>query len=326
MNRLAIVAVLSASLLACNPGQGATGPAGPQGPEGPAGATGPTGATGAQGPAGATGDTGPAGPAGPVGPTGPAGAIGPAGPTGPAGVAGPPGASLTVATLSVGDASCPAGGAELQQVDGGTSVVCNGLPGAQGPQGATGATGQAGPQGQPGAAGPQGDQGVPGPAGPQGVPGRDGAAGTILRATDFVEGWLTPAPLLRRINAGNSFMIVPMWEVVSGSGELVTSVVVPEGGASSVDFRFNVFSQNGGATRVTLVVGHHRLGQPLASAGAQLNAPIQSVAANTFASFTFAFTPTSRAQPGDVLHLRVLNYIAGDPPWLLAGATVNFKP
>lgn len=294
---------------------------------------------------GATGATGPQGPAGAPGETGPAGVMGPAGPSGS------PGASLTVAALDAGHPSCPGGGAAIIQADGGLTPVCHGLvgpqgvagaQGIQGPQGDTGPQGLQGPQGDTGPQGPQGLQGVAGPQGPQGLqgatgpqgvqgdtgpqgaPGRNGAAGTILRATDFVEGWLTPAPVLRRIPVGNNFMIIPMWELPMGSGELVSSVVVPEGGASSVDFRVNIFMQSAGSPRVTLLVGHHRLNQPLASSSAQLNPSVQAVPANAFASYTYRFS--TAVQAGDVLHLRLANFVSGDPAWLLAGATVNFNP
>jgi hypothetical protein len=87
---------------------------------------------------------------------------------GPAGPQGPAGASVQIQTLAAGDSSCPQGGVRLTA---GTSVtiVCNGAPGATGPQGAQGAAGPQGPTGAQGATGPQG------PAGPQGSKGDPGS-------------------------------------------------------------------------------------------------------------------------------------------------------
>lgn len=309
MRRVIVTALLATGFFACNPG------AGPKGDPGPAGAT------GAPGPAGATG------------PAGPTGAVGPMGAPGPAGE------SVTVEALDAGHPLCPAGGAQVVRSDGGTVLVCHGLEGARGPQGdqgaqgVQGAEGLQGPQGVQGAQGSQGVQGAQGIQGPQGVQGAqgpaglDGATGTILRATDFSEGWLTPYPTLRRINVGNSFMIFPMWELLAGTtAELVSSVVAPAGTATTVDFRVNVYSENGGPTQPTLAIGHHRLGQQVATSSAQLNAGVQVAAAGNFLSFTYTFQPSAPVQPGDVLHLRLLNMTSTNAPVLLVGATVHFKP
>jgi hypothetical protein len=89
---------------------------------------------------------------------------------------GPPGASVTMTTLSVGDAACPQGGVKLTV--GATSTnVCNGAAGATGPQGPTGAQGATGTQGGQGPAGTQGPQGMQGPQGPQGAQGLQGMQG-----------------------------------------------------------------------------------------------------------------------------------------------------
>ena len=95
------------------------------------------------------------------GPVGPQGATGPAGATGATGPQGPSGQSVTGFSLNVGNSNCPAGGVGLT-LGAFTTYVCNGPPGAAGPQG---------PQGPSGAQGPQGPQGTPGATGPQGAPG-----------------------------------------------------------------------------------------------------------------------------------------------------------
>lgn len=77
----------------------------------------------------ATGCSGSKGPEGSVGPVGPSGPTGPSGAQGIQGSSGPTGPSVTLQTLSFGDANCPTGGVKITA---GTdlSYVCNG---AQGP-------------------------------------------------------------------------------------------------------------------------------------------------------------------------------------------------
>jgi hypothetical protein len=95
------------------------------------------------------------GPAGPAGPQGPQGLMGPIGPQGIAGL------SVAGSSLPVGDPNCPFGGA-MFTASNGTTYVCDGAPGATGPQGPIGQNGAQGPAGPQGATGPQGAQGTPG--------------------------------------------------------------------------------------------------------------------------------------------------------------------
>jgi len=115
---------------------GGSGPAGPQGPVGPPGSVGPPGPkgdTGAPGPTGAKGDPGAQGP---TGAKGDPGAQGPTGATGAQGAKGNPGAAgQSVAGTDVPPgANCPYGGVMYTSADG-NHYVCNGAPGATGPQG-----------------------------------------------------------------------------------------------------------------------------------------------------------------------------------------------
>ena len=85
-------------------------------------------------------------------------------------------ATVTVTTLSIGDAQCPFGGAAIQ---GGSEVtsVCNGAPG--------------GPVGPAGPMGAMGMPGLMGTAGAMGTPGTMGTAGTMGAAGLGVgPGWL----------------------------------------------------------------------------------------------------------------------------------------
>jgi hypothetical protein len=124
--------------------------------------------------------------------------VGPPGPEGPQGAQGEkgePGDSVRGTVLSVGDANCPTGGAQLTI---GTSVVniCNGARGADGAAGRDGANGLdgapgvAGTNGRDGANGAQGAQGPAGPAGANGTNGTGGGgtgtgygAGTLAAGT-----------------------------------------------------------------------------------------------------------------------------------------------
>ena len=187
--------------------QGPAGPAGPAGAPGANGINGMNGADGAQGPQGvpgpmgAAGATGAAGPAGAPGATGAPGAQGPQGVQGPPGtvlvvdggvVIGPPGASVVVTPIAMGGAGCATGGVRItQQSDGGSTVVCNGAPGAQGAMGLTGPQGVAGPQGLRGDAGPQGPQGPAGPAGGTVIVGDPGHTYRIVAGTirNTGSGW-----------------------------------------------------------------------------------------------------------------------------------------
>lgn len=198
-----MIAVLGA---ACTKSEaGSTGPEGPAGPEGPMGPQGPAGAQGATGPAGAPGASVQAttlevgDETCPLGGTrfeiegmparfacnGVPGAQGPQGEMGPSGAQGLQGESVVATALVSGDAECPHGGT-LLEVDGGSHFVCNGAPGAIGPQGeagpqgltgAQGARGETGPQGPTGAQGPQGLTGMQGPQGPTGAQGPQGLTG-----------------------------------------------------------------------------------------------------------------------------------------------------
>jgi hypothetical protein len=77
------------------------------------------------------GRAGATGAAGPAGPQGPAGAVG-TGTLGPEGKAGAPGQSVTSAAASAGE--CPSGGSKLTSASG-TSAICNGKAGKEGPEG-----------------------------------------------------------------------------------------------------------------------------------------------------------------------------------------------
>src|SRR6476469_4314065 len=90
-----------------------------------------------KGPRGPKGATGPAGPAGPQGPAGPAGAKGDAGAAGANGTPGTPGAAgqsvQTAVEPPLGNCG-EEGGVKLTSASG-TSYVCNGEKGGQGPEG-----------------------------------------------------------------------------------------------------------------------------------------------------------------------------------------------
>jgi hypothetical protein len=81
-----------------------------------------------------------------TGPEGPQGIPGPQGIQGPQGSAG---RSVTLSTLTAGDAHCATGGVALT-AEGGTSYVCNGERGPQGVQGIQGVQGEKGEKGEPG--------------------------------------------------------------------------------------------------------------------------------------------------------------------------------
>ncbi len=294
------------------------------------------------------GDTGPQGPPGPKGDPGAAGQDGQQGPQGPPGAKG---GSVGVTSLAPGSAQCATGGALVTDADGGAAVACNGLPGTDGQPGADGLPGAPGAPGasitvtsstvcsfggievtdadggvfqvcSPAPSAP----GADGPPGDAGAPGADGATGTILDAKDFDVGYLTPYPTLQRIAVGNSFMVFNMWDVPNGSGELVASVVAPAGVASTVELRLDVYSVAGGLSQPTLLVGHHRLGQQVATSSAQLSAAGQSITAGNFASFFYSFAPANAVQPGDLLHLRVSNAQPSSQTFEVVGATVRFVP
>ena len=75
---------------------------------------------------------------GAVGPQGPAGATGPSGAPGLPGAPGAPGQSVSGFSVGLGDSHCPYGGAAFVSISG-SAYVCNGAPGATGPQGPAGA-------------------------------------------------------------------------------------------------------------------------------------------------------------------------------------------
>jgi hypothetical protein len=83
------------------------------------------------GPRGKTGKTGPAGPAGP------AGSAGAKGDAGAAGAAGTPGTSVTSTPLSIGNGTCPEGGAEFKVGASTPTHACNGEEGSNGADGKT---------------------------------------------------------------------------------------------------------------------------------------------------------------------------------------------
>jgi hypothetical protein len=170
--RTALIVIAVVTLASCKD-SGTVGPQGPIGPEGPPGPTGPAGLAGPQGVEGPTGPTGPAGPKGDKGDKGDPGMVlvvdgGVV--TGPQGL---PGASITTSPVDAG-ASCATGGVRINQADGGTLYVCNGLNGTNGTNGINGTNGTNGAQGPPGI---QGNTGPAGATGPQGNPGPQGPAG-----------------------------------------------------------------------------------------------------------------------------------------------------
>ncbi|MCL2770318.1 MAG: IPT/TIG domain-containing protein, partial [Solirubrobacterales bacterium] len=81
------------------------------------------------------------------------------------------GVGMSVATVAAGSANCPEGGVALTSASG-TVYVCNGTAGSKGAPGKDGANGKEGPAGKPGASGPEGPQGKEGKRGPAGVVGK----------------------------------------------------------------------------------------------------------------------------------------------------------
>jgi len=134
------------------------------------------------------------------GPKGPAGATGATGPQGPAGQ------SVTGASLNVGNPNCPTGGIALT-LAGATTFVCNGAPGAQGPQGTTG---------------PQGPQGTTGPQGPQG-PAGPSAAGIVDYVIFNPATPLQPGQSLQSFSGKTFVATKNMTCIVSASGYIATN-------------------------------------------------------------------------------------------------------
>jgi hypothetical protein len=105
------------------------------------------------------------------------------GPAGPKGNDGTP--AIQVVTQPATALQCANGGIQVS-IGTNVQVICNGVDGATGPQGAPGLNGSTGPQGTPGlngSNGSDGPQGVPGlngsdgSTGPQGSPGLNGSNG-----------------------------------------------------------------------------------------------------------------------------------------------------
>lgn len=119
---------------------------------------------------------GPPGVEGPAGPQGAQGIQGVQGVPGPPGPPGEPGASVSAASVNVGDPICSAGGVRFFVEGVEVGVACNGVRGQQGPIGVAGPAGPVGPQG------PQGPQGPVGPTGQQGPAGPAGASGVVASA------------------------------------------------------------------------------------------------------------------------------------------------
>lgn len=87
------------------------------------------------------------GPQGEKGEPGLQGIQGPQGERGPQGIQGPPGGALVNINDVTSNSTCPNGGVQLVEADGGAHYICNAAPGAKGDTGAVGMTGPAGAQG-----------------------------------------------------------------------------------------------------------------------------------------------------------------------------------